>query len=138
MSRSVSPAWTATLLLGDLVATTVLAMGSVFLASMVAWQVDLVASGPRVYSFIAGQVVVGETLAGVLGLAAFFTSVWVWSYALSGAAVRLARSLGVGVTALRRVLDIDNKPITSLGWVAMLLASTLYWSLALVRWYAGT
>jgi len=74
---------------------------------------------------------------GVWFYAAFFTCAWVWLYALSGAAVKLGQYLGMGVAVVRGLLDIEEKPITSLGWAAMLLASIVYWGVALVRWYAA-
>ena len=74
--------------------------------------------------------------AGVWMYAAFFTSVWVWLYALSGLLVRVANPLGIGIRTLKDLLDIDEKPITSLGFVAMLLTSIVFWVVALTRWLA--
>jgi len=68
----------------------------------------------------------------------FSPSIWVWLYALSGLIVRLAQGLGIGVTTVQGLLDIDRKPITSLGWVAMLLTSIVYWVMAVVVWLNAT
>lgn len=54
---------------------------------------------------------------GIFFYSAFFTSVWVWLYALSGATVKLANYLGLGLTHLRTVLDIENKPLRCIGLV---------------------
>jgi uncharacterized protein len=62
-------------------------------------------------------------------IAAFFTSMWAALYALSVTAVRMAHAFGVA----RDLLDIEKKPVTSLGWVAMLLVSIGYWTVALIH-----
>lgn len=56
----------------------------------------------------------------------FFTSVWVWLYALSGSVVKLGKYLGISVRGLKAVLDIENKPLRSMGCVAMLLVTIVY------------
>jgi hypothetical protein len=56
----------------------------------------------------------------------FFTSVWVWLYASSGLVVKLGEYLGIGIKALKTVVDIDNKPLRSMGFVAMLLVTLVY------------
>ncbi len=96
-------------------------------------------------SFVAISVVqlrdlLGENLEaggipiGIFFGAAFFTSAWAWLYAMSGLVVKLAEYGGRGLGVLRNFLDIDKKPITSIGWVAMVLVSIGYWGLALARW----
>jgi hypothetical protein len=64
--------------------------------------------------------------------AAFFTSLWAGLFVLSGTAMRAVQALDVGVSAVRRLLDIEKKPITSLGWVAMFLVSVAYWLVAVI------
>jgi hypothetical protein len=64
-------------------------------------------------------------------IAAFFTSMWATLYALSVAAVKIAHAFGISISAVRDLLDIEKKPVTSLGWVAMLLVSIGYWTVAL-------
>jgi len=56
----------------------------------------------------------------------FFTSVWVWLYAGSGLLVKLGQYLGIGVKVLKVVLDIENKPLRSMGYVAILLVTLVY------------
>jgi hypothetical protein len=65
---------------------------------------------------------------------AFFTSAWAWLYALSGTAVKLVRRLRVGVWVVSQVLDVEGKPIASIGWVAMLIATGVYWTVFLAHW----
>lgn len=73
------------------------------------------------------------TFAGICFYSTFFTSVWVWLYALSGAAVKLTEYLGTGLSRLRAILDIDNKPLRSLGFVSMLLVTVAYLIMPFVR-----
>ena len=68
-----------------------------------------------------------------LFFATFFTSVWAWLYALSVALVRGANYFSVGVKTLERFLDIDDKPIRSLGLVSMLIVTVLYLVVPLFR-----
>lgn len=70
---------------------------------------------------------------GIPFYSTFFTSVWVWLYALSGLAVKLTQHLGVGLAFLKRVLDIDNKPLRSIGFVSMMLVTLVYLIVPLVR-----
>lgn len=70
---------------------------------------------------------------GIFFYSTFFTSVWVWLYALSGLALKLAQHLGVGLGFLKRVLDIDNKPLRSIGFVSMMLVTLIYLIVPFVR-----
>lgn len=70
---------------------------------------------------------------GICLYSTFFTSVWVWLYALSGATVKLLTHFGVGVGGLKNVLDIDEKPIRSLGFVSMLLVTVVFIIVSIVR-----
>jgi len=65
--------------------------------------------------------------------AAFFTSMWAALYALSVTAVRIAHAFGVGISAFRDFFDIEKKPLTSLGFVATLLVSIGFWTVAIVH-----
>ena len=68
----------------------------------------------------------GEPAGGIWFYSTFFTSVWVWLYALSGLTVKLAQYLGVGLGFLKRFVNIDDKPLRSLGFVSMLLITLVY------------
>lgn len=63
---------------------------------------------------------------GICFYSTFFTSVWVWVYALSGLVVRLGQYLGISLRGLKMILDLDKKPLRSMGLVAMLLVTLLY------------
>jgi hypothetical protein len=59
---------------------------------------------------------------------AFFTSVWIWLYAGSGFLLKAARRLDLGF----RKLDIEQKPLSSIGLVAGVTVAVLYWSAVIV------
>lgn len=69
---------------------------------------------------------IGDLPIGIWFYAAFFTSVWVWLYALSGSVVKLAEYLGIGINQLKVVLDLENKPLRSLGFVSIILFTIAY------------
>jgi hypothetical protein len=65
--------------------------------------------------------------AAAVGLASsFFTSVWLWLYTgsvlLSHALVRMS----AGVGSLLRLTDLERQPFRSLGFVSVIIASTLF------------
>ncbi len=68
----------------------------------------------------------GVASLGIWFYSAFFTSVWVWMYVLSGSVVRLMEYLGIGVDRFKVVLDIENKPLRSLGFVSIILFTIAY------------
>lgn len=63
---------------------------------------------------------------GIFLYSTFFTSVWVWLYALSGLIVKLGQYLGLGFSWLRAILDIENKPLRSMGMVLNILITILF------------
>jgi hypothetical protein len=69
---------------------------------------------------------------GVFLYASLFTTIWVWLYVLAAGAVRLALRLQPVVRATKWFLDIDGKPIRSIGVVVGLLGAILWWGLVLV------
>ncbi len=52
----------------------------------------------------------------------YATSAWLWLFAFSGFLIRFL----VSTTRLLSLLDIDNKPIRSLGFISMILVSVAY------------
>lgn len=63
---------------------------------------------------------------GIFFYSTFFTSVWVWLYALSGFIVKLGEYLGVGFSWLKAILDIRNKPLRSMGLILDILISIAF------------
>ncbi len=70
---------------------------------------------------------------GICFYSSFFTSVWVWLYALSGLAVRVVGYFGIGIRGLRGILDIESKPLRSMGFVSIALVSLLFLILPILR-----
>jgi hypothetical protein len=68
---------------------------------------------------------------GVFFYSAFFASVWLWLFAAAGMAIKGMSALGLNLLRVRRVLDIDEKPLRSIGFVGNLLVSIVYVGMAL-------
>lgn len=56
----------------------------------------------------------------------YFTSIWVWLYVLSGLIVKLSKPFFSGIGSFKRVFDIENKPLRSLGYVSVLFITLIY------------
>jgi hypothetical protein len=132
MTRGGSPAvW----LLADLLATTVLAFsmfGIMHVTGSLGW------TGRMAESF-GGVVTLAVTLGqfpnmdpdvlpppGLWFYSTFVTSVWVWLYALGGLLLRGARRLDGVMGVFRRVIDVEAKPIRSIGYAAVLITTLLF------------
>ena len=63
---------------------------------------------------------------GVFFYSTFFTSVWVWGYALSGCAVKLGVYLGAWGGRLKKVLDLEKHPLKSMALVANVLITLAF------------
>jgi len=61
----------------------------------------------------------------------FFTSVWLWLYAISGFIIKLISSTRKGLRFFQRHLDIDNKPLRSMAFVLITLITLTYFIIAL-------
>ena len=70
---------------------------------------------------------------GIFFYSTFFTSVWVWLYAISGLAVKVGEYFGITVSRIRWFLDIENKPLHSLGVISMLLVTLIYLGVGFYR-----
>lgn len=73
-----------------------------------------------------------RTVAFVSLLPAFLPSLWVWLYASSGLVLKVARRFDLGFDWFKRHLDVEKKPLQSLGLVSGVLVSLTYWTIALV------
>jgi hypothetical protein len=57
----------------------------------------------------------------------YFTSIWIWLYAVSGFLMKGARILGLGLDTLRmRFLNVSEKPFMSIGFAANCLITGIY------------
>lgn len=71
---------------------------------------------------------------GVPFYSTFTTSAWIWLYLASSGLIRLALYLARGISWTKTILNIDEKPLKSMGFVSCLLVSVLYWGWVVVRW----
>ena len=60
---------------------------------------------------------------GIFIYSTYFTSVWIWLYVISGILVRGTASFGSLFKWLKKVLDIENQPFRSIGFVSMFVVS---------------
>jgi hypothetical protein len=66
---------------------------------------------------------------------AYFTSIWLWLYALAGFALRGAGRFDALVAWLISHMDIEKKPLHSIGLVAGAIVAIAYWTaVAVMRW----
>lgn len=68
----------------------------------------------------------GLTLLSISFYSAFFTSVWLWLYALGTVLARLLVRMNSGVGFLLRVTDVESQPFRSMGFVSVLIVSGLF------------
>ena len=130
MSDGSSTTRVSALLVIDFVATAAILSGGITAYGLAAGA-DLNEIGKGISLFLkygpflsAGQD--GLPAYGVFLYSTYFTSVWVWLYALSALAVRLVSSIGHVVGRLDRLLDIENKPLHTIGLVWSLLVTLGY------------
>ena len=114
----------------DLVATAAIGLGAILGAGIILIfpnkTITEILSWFLEYSLPLSVPETGLVSLGIWFYAAFFTSVWVWLYALSGSIVKLAEYLGVGINRFKVLLDIENKPLRSLGFVSIVLFTIAY------------
>lgn len=73
---------------------------------------------------------------GIYFYSTFFTSIWVWMYAASGLTVKLVVLIMNNVNRLLCFLDIENRPIKSMGMIAMLMVTIAYLAVLLLNFTA--
>ena len=65
-------------------------------------------------------------------IAAFVSSIWLWLYAGSGFLLKAARRFDIGFEWFNRHVDIEKKPLQSIGLVAGALVALVYWAAVIV------
>ena len=68
-----------------------------------------------------------ENPVGVFLWSTFFTSLWLWLYALAGLLVRLSKPLTQGIDSLRDRLKVEERPLYSIGLVAGAITALTWW-----------
>ena len=62
----------------------------------------------------------------ILFLSTFFTSIWLWIYAISVSLSRLLLRMNSGVGFLLRASDVERKPFRSMGFVSVIITSVIF------------
>jgi hypothetical protein len=63
---------------------------------------------------------------GIWFYASFFTSVWLWLFALSSLLAKLLNSTGKLFDKVKNVLDFEKKPLQCLGWIVVMLITCIF------------
>ena len=63
---------------------------------------------------------------GVWFYSTFFTSVWIYLYVISGLIVKAGSFIGILASCTRKIFDIDNKPLRSMGYVCIVCVSIIF------------
>jgi hypothetical protein len=58
----------------------------------------------------------------------FFTSIWLWLYAVGAFLIRAACRFDLGFDWFNRKFDIEKKPLQSIGLVAGAIVAAVYWA----------
>jgi hypothetical protein len=65
-------------------------------------------------------------------LPSLLTSIWLWLYAGSGFLLKAARRFDIGFDWFNRHMDIEKKPLQSIGLVAGAIVAVVYWGTVVV------
>ena len=60
-------------------------------------------------------------------VAVFIVYIWLLLYGLSALLLKAARRLDIGLAFFNHLVDIDKKPLLSIGLVAGVLVAVAYW-----------
>lgn len=66
------------------------------------------------------------TSAGIFLWSTYFTSVWLWLYALATFAGKLLLPILNRVEKFKKFLDLDNKPFLAFGWLSVVIITVLF------------
>ena len=64
----------------------------------------------------------------------YLTSIWLWLYVGSGLLLRALSSVGWRAVFLRGYLNIQEKPLSAMGFVAGGLVACAWWGTCLATW----
>jgi hypothetical protein len=88
------------------------------------------------FNSFVGNVVQTIVTDAVAFIAALFPSLWFWLYAGSGFLLKAARRLDIGFRWFSERLDVEKKPLQSIGLVAGALVALVYWAAVFVNRFA--
>jgi len=66
------------------------------------------------------------SIVGIFLYTTYFTSIWVWLYALSGLIVKLTQKLNIGLTWFKGKFDINQKPLRSMAMVSIMIVTIIF------------
>ena len=135
MAKSDAGLRTLALLVFDLAATVLISFVVGFLVLGAGIFSDAYSVKTVAEAFWGGLTFSGDlSLLGIFIYSTFFTSVWLWLYALSGFLVKAIARSRKGLHFLQRHLNVEEHPLRSMGFVLMLLVTVGYvvWGAALV------
>jgi hypothetical protein len=128
MSRHNTVAWIIAILVANVLASGVIACASTFLVAILLVYVV----GGDFYG-IAGPLF--AELAFITGISSMITSSWLWLYAGAAFLLKGARRVDALVGWMNTHMDIERKPLRSIGIVAGAIVALVYWAaVAVMRW----
>lgn len=74
---------------------------------------------------------------GIFFYSMFLPSIWLWLYVIAGAVVAFVVRLRSGARFVRWALDVEKKPLSSIGLVAGCIAAIVTWIVVLVLTFIG-
>jgi len=84
---------------------------------MLFWEIPYV-----MYDFVVN----GQPLARASFISTFFTSIWIWLYAIAGLTLQGSTSLLGGVEWMRDLFDVENRPVQALGLMLAILTTGVF------------
>lgn len=67
-----------------------------------------------------------ETSMSIFLWSTFFTSIWLWLYALATFAGKLLLPILNRIEGFKKLVDLDNKPFLALGWLSVMIVTLLF------------
>lgn len=83
----------------------------------------------RAFMFYPVQSPAGESTQVTFGIflwSTYFTSVWLWLYALATFAGKLLLPILNRIEGFKKLVDLDNKPFLALGWLSVMIVTVLF------------
>lgn len=74
---------------------------------------------------------------GIFIYSTFLTTLWAWLFVMSGALLRAGAAFGLAKRKIEGWFDVDDKPLTALAWVSIVLAGLILAPLVFVSWTLG-
>jgi Tfp pilus assembly protein PilF len=75
---------------------------------------------------VFGYIAEGDHIVTALFISTFFTSVWIWLYAVAGFATQETISLFRGVDWMSEFFDVENRPVQALGLMLAVLTTGVF------------